>query len=113
MARSWIGKGSSFGRCIMKRMMVIAMGLGLVGLTGCSELQVIRSAALRELSAEAVSLDTLAQQRAPVTKDEILSVPELRPARRTMGAKAAYNPFLVGAVKGSAGPRKGQWEEGK
>ncbi len=94
----------------MKRVMVIAMALGLVGLTGCSELQVIKNATLRELSAEAISLDTLAQQREP-SKDEILAVPELRPARKTMVAKAEYNPFLVGASKGTATPRKGQWEE--
>lgn len=94
----------------MKRLMVIAMALGLVGLTGCSELQVIKNATLRELSAEAISMDTLAQQREP-TKDEILAVPELRPARKTMVAKAEYNPFLVGAAKGTATPRKGQWEE--
>ena len=95
----------------MKTIMVMALGLALVGLTGCSELQVIKSAALRELSAEAVSVDTLARQQEPA-KDDILAVPELRPAGKTMVAKADYNPFLVGAAKGTA-PRKGQWEETK
>ncbi len=96
----------------MKRLMVIAMALALAGLTGCSELQVIKDATLRELSSEAVSMDTLAQQKEPA-KDDILAVPELRPAKRTMVAQAEYNPFLVGVAKGSSTPRKGQWEEGK
>ncbi len=96
----------------MKRLMVFAMGLGLVSLTGCSELQVIKNATLSEFRAEAVSLETLAQQKEP-SQDEILAVPDLRPAKKTMVAKAEYNPFLAGAGTGTATPRKGVWEEGK
>ena len=95
----------------MKLSMGIIMGLGLVSLTGCSELQVIKNATMRELQAEAVSVETVALQKEPV-QDQVISVPELRPARKTYVAQAAYNPFLAGAGKREATPHKGMWERG-
>lgn len=95
----------------MKRYMILILVLGLVTLTGCSELQVIKSATLRELRAEAISLDTVAQQKESI-QDELISVPELRPVKKTYVAQAAYNPFLAGAGKRDATPHKGMWERG-
>lgn len=95
----------------MTRYMILILVFGLVTLTGCSELQVIKSATLRELRAEAMSLETVAQQKAPA-QDQLISVPELRPVKKTYVAKAAYNPFLAGAGKRDATPHKGMWERG-
>jgi hypothetical protein len=95
----------------MKRFMILNLVLGLITLTGCSELQVIKSATLRELRAEAVSLEMVAQQKESAP-DQSITVPELRPVKKTYVAQAAYNPFLAGAVKRDATPHKGMWERG-
>ncbi len=95
----------------MKRFMILIMVLGLVALTGCSELQVIKNATLRELRAEAVSLDTVAHQKEPA-QDQLFTVPELRPVKKTYVAQAEYNPFLAGGGQRNTTPRKGAWERG-
>ena len=95
----------------MKRLIILIPVLSLVTLTGCSELQVIKSATLRELQAEAVSVETVARQKEPA-QDQLISVPELRPVKKTYVAQAAYNPFLAGAGKRDATLRKGMWESG-
>ena len=95
----------------MKRFMILNLVLGLITLTGCSELQVIKSATLRELRAEAVSLEMVAQQKESA-QDQSITVPELRPVKKTYVAQAAYNPFLAGAGKRDTTPHKGMWERG-
>ena len=92
----------------MKRLLISLAGCGLLMLTGCSELQVIRNATLRELRAEAISVDSIVQDKG-VAQDDILVVPELRPAKRVVMAKAEYNPYLAGSRKGTTTPRKALW----
>ena len=93
----------------MKRSVLLVLVLSLTTVSGCSELQVIKSATLRELQADAVSLETVAQQKEP-SRNPLIKVPELQPVKKTYVVKAEYNPFLAGAGKKDATPRKGMWE---
>ena len=97
----------------MKRSMILLLVFGLVPLTGCSELQVIKNATMRELRADAVSVETVAQLKKEPARDEVITVPELRPAKKTYVAQADYNPFLAGAGKRESMPVKGMWARGE
>lgn len=91
----------------MKRLMII--GVAMMLLSGCAELQMIKSAAMSELQSEAISVEIAAYRQTEAAPE-----PEATPEPRVVVAK----PQAEGLIRLAMGPKiasssrhqKGLWE---
>ena len=89
----------------MKRLIAILVAMTV--LTGCSELQVIGGAAMKEMQSEAINVEM-----ASYKQTESSPVPPPRPRKKVYVAKAEYNPFVKpGQQMVAKNQIRGQWEK--
>lgn len=91
----------------MNRLLLIIIAAML--LSGCAELRVIGSAAMNELSAEAIRVDNANDQPRRVELAQVAQEPQ---PKKTLVARANLNPFLKQPPKYEkiASRQRGLWE---
>ena len=90
----------------MKR--ILLTGLAMLLLTGCADLQLIKTAAFGELQSEAINVEMAAYRQTPITPE-----PEAAPEPVVARRQAEGLMRLAMGPKGntaSSRPQKGLWE---